>query len=175
MWGSVSESGQAEETEFNAAQPPTPWLRQTPTERKEYQNEYINKNNKTESEVSSPRPQARLWLYMLCVRSSPLPGEGHGRQAPPRKAFVFRACVEETVSMFSHEHGLDQRVETLVICFPEPNDKWSRMENLCAISMSLFSGTKRIMVYLLIVNARLRRAHKYKQKKLRGATKKLAE
>ena len=34
------------------------------------------------------------------------------------------------------------------------------MDNLCAMSMSLFSVTKMRMVYFFMVNARLRRAHK---------------
>ena len=42
------------------------------------------------------------------------------------------------------------------------------MDNSCVMSMSLFSGTKMEMVYLLIVNARLRRAHKFRRAETSG-------
>ena len=51
-------------------------------------------------------------------------------------------------------------------CFPGQEWRWSRVNNSCVMSMSLFSGTRMEMVSLLKVNTRLRRAQK---RFLRGA------
>ena len=64
--------------------------------------------------------------------------------------------------MFSHEHGLDQRLTPMsLFSVTKVEMVQEGVDNSCVMSMSLFSATQMEMVYFLIVNARLRRAHKF--------------